>query len=292
MRQFTSGDARSCLAEGLEGVRRLRFGCIFGPVRASLGLLGPRALGVLLFAVSLGGCASDASPLGAASHATGVVRVAPKRAARTPKQPPTLRGASGAPADDFGTDGAAGAPDPALPEGGASAGETSKPPPIDDSAEGGGGSQQAVGGAPHPPPGCGKQLDGTLCGDNMDPPGADYTRYFCSAGVVLAEARCPGACDPNSNTCELSDGTGQGDDNMGLNTPIRCRACYAALCRPELTACDADPLCVAHMACFASCAYQKDCFATCRQVFAGENLFVELEACVGDQSCKELCTLP
>jgi len=138
-------------------------------------------------------------------------------------------------------------------------------------------------------PSCGKQLNGASCGLNMSPPGDETMRYFCSDGAVFAEARCPGTCDLETNSCVQGGGTGDGTDGAGIHTVLRCRACYASTCRAQLMACDADPLCVAHMDCYDSCQLDRDCYLICKEAFAAEPLFNELNACVEKTGCAGKC---
>jgi hypothetical protein len=154
-----------------------------------------------------------------------------------------------------------------------------------------GGGEASAGGAtaPDEPPACGKQLDGTMCGGNMTPAGPEGARYFCSAGVIIAEAACPGPCDVETNACVQSGGTGGGTGETNLFTLLRCRSCYATQCRRQLVACEADPYCVAHLECFESCSLDDACYATCRGVFKGEPLFGELDACVQATGCIDKC---
>ena len=138
-------------------------------------------------------------------------------------------------------------------------------------------------------PSCGKQEDGTMCGPNMTPPGPEGARYFCSAGVIIAEAACPGPCDAETNACVQSGGTGGGMGETGFATLLRCRECYATQCRAQLMACDADPLCTAHLGCYESCSLDDVCYATCSNVFATEPLLGELDGCVELTGCADKC---
>ena len=140
-----------------------------------------------------------------------------------------------------------------------------------------------------PRPSCGKQQDGTLCGANMVPAGADGVRYFCSDGELLAEARCPGACNVETNACEQSGGTGSGSGETGLHVALRCPNCYDTICRAELTACRGNPLCLAHLSCVESCSLERECFAICESVFAGEPLFGDLDECAEQTGCAASC---
>jgi hypothetical protein len=142
---------------------------------------------------------------------------------------------------------------------------------------------------PDPLPTCGKQPDGTLCGLNMTPAGPEGERYFCSAGLIIAEAACPGPCDVETNACVQSGGTGGGSGETSFHTVLRCRACYASQCRQELVTCEADPLCVAHLECFETCSLDHTCYATCESVFKSEPLFDELNACVEETGCANKC---
>lgn len=178
------------------------------------------------------------------------------------------------------------APDPTGAEGGSSA--TSGAPSGDESA-GAAGAAGASAVTVVPPPACGKEPDGTLCGPNMTPAGADGTRYFCSAGVVVAEARCPGTCNVQTNACVQSGGTGGGTGETGLHIGLRCPGCYASLCRDEQKLCDEDPFCVAHLECIDSCNYESACFAICDRVFEGELLFDKLDQCVEQSGCAAFC---
>lgn len=153
--------------------------------------------------------------------------------------------------------------------------------------EGSGGEAGAT--ASEEPPACGKQADGTLCGPNMTPAGPEGARYFCSSGVIIAEAACPGPCDLETNACVQSGGTGGGTGETSLFTLLRCRACYATQCRRQLVACEADPYCVAHLECFESCSLDEACYETCRAVFESEPLFGELNACVEESGCIDKC---
>jgi len=154
---------------------------------------------------------------------------------------------------------------------------------------GGGGEANVGGAATSEPPACGKQTDGTLCGPNMTPAGPEGARYFCSSGMVIAEAACPGSCDVETNACVQSGGTGGGTGEANLHTLLRCRACYATQCRLQLTACESDPLCVAHLACFETCSQEDACYKTCRGAFKGERLFDELDTCVEATGCFAHC---
>jgi hypothetical protein len=175
----------------------------------------------------------------------------------------------------------AGMQEPSMPEAGS---ETGGRPSVVREPSGG----EAAAGADGDPA-CGKQFDGTLCGSNMTPPGQDGARYFCSSGEIIAEAACPGACDSETNACVQSDGTGTGTGGTNLHTLLRCRACYATLCRAELVACEADPLCTAHLGCYDSCSLDDVCFSTCDDVFATEPLLGALNKCVGFTGCADKC---
>jgi len=140
-----------------------------------------------------------------------------------------------------------------------------------------------------PEPSCGKQSDGTLCGANMSPAGSDGTRYFCSGGVVLAEARCPGTCDVETNACVQSGGTGDGSGETNLRAALHCPACYEIACRDELTACRSDELCRAHLGCVESCSLEEQCFATCDSVFAKDPILPALDKCALDTGCAAEC---
>lgn len=143
-----------------------------------------------------------------------------------------------------------------------------------------------------PPPSCGKQLSGASCGLNMSPPGLESMRYFCFEGAVMAQARCPGTCDLETNACAQGGGTGGGTGGASINTVLRCRACYANTCRPQLVACDKNPLCVAHLDCYDSCQLDSDCYLICNEAFAHEPLFDDLNACVGKTNCAGQCPAP
>lgn len=151
------------------------------------------------------------------------------------------------------------------------------------------GGPSPVATAAPPPPSCGKQLSGASCGLNMSPPGDEAMRYFCSEGALVAEARCPGTCDLETNSCVQGSGTGDGTDGAGIHTVLRCRACYASSCRAQLMACDANPLCVAHMDCYDSCQLDRDCYLICKEAFVAEPLFNELNACVEKTGCAGQC---
>ncbi|MES1184595.1 MAG: hypothetical protein ABUL60_12325 [Myxococcales bacterium] len=151
------------------------------------------------------------------------------------------------------------------------------------------GGESEAGGAAAAAPACGKQADGTLCGPNMTPAGPEGARYFCSAGVVVAEAACPGPCDVETNACIQSGGTGGGMGETGFHTLLHCRECYATTCRAELVKCQADPRCVAHLECVETCTLSRACYATCTQVFADEPLLDELNACVDLTGCADKC---
>jgi hypothetical protein len=173
-------------------------------------------------------------------------------------------------------------------EGGASAlGDSSELPPEGSAGE------ASLGGAPTviaaPPPSCGKQQEGTLCGANMVPAGADGMRYFCSDGEVLAQARCPAACDVETNACEQSGGTGSGSGETNLHIALRCPECYATSCRAELVACQASARCVAHLACVESCSIENECFTICDGVFSDEALFGDLDKCAEQTGCAAHC---
>ena len=201
-------------------------------------------------------------------------------------EPVPVGGEAGAPGERhqpvFGA--GAGTQDPSMPEGGSETGEAGGRPSVLRDPSGGETAAGADGG-----PACGKQLDGTLCGSNMSPPGPDGARYFCSSGEIIAEAACPGACDSETNACVQSDGTGTGMGETGLFTLLRCRACYATLCRAELLACDADPLCTAYLGCYESCSLDDACYSICDRVFAAEPLLGELNKCVGFTGCAGKC---
>ena len=138
-------------------------------------------------------------------------------------------------------------------------------------------------------PSCGKQLDGTLCGQNMSPPGPQGARYFCSSGEIIAEAACPGPCDAETNACVQSGGTGGGMGETGFVTLLRCRTCYAIQCRAQLMACDADPLCTAHLGCYESCSLENVCYTTCDSAFPEEPLLDALNGCVALTGCADKC---
>ena len=140
-----------------------------------------------------------------------------------------------------------------------------------------------------PRPSCGKQQDGTLCGGNMTPAGVDGMRYFCARGEVLAEARCPAACNVETNACEQSGGTGTGSGETGLYAALRCPECYATICRAELVACQSSPRCVAHLACVESCSLERECYSICDRVFADEPLFGDLDQCAEQTGCAASC---
>jgi hypothetical protein len=196
-------------------------------------------------------------------------------------------GASGEhrePVFEVGTD----TQDPAAPEGGSGTGEEPGEPGGRPSAVRDPHAGEAVAGA-ESDPACGKQLDGTLCGSNMTPPGPDGARYFCSSGEIIAQAACPGPCDIETNACVQSGGTGGGMGETNLFTLLRCRACYATLCRAELVACDADPLCTAHLECYESCSLENVCYSTCDSVFAAEPRLGALNKCVGRTGCVNKC---
>jgi len=218
--------------------------------------------------------------------------------------------AAGSGAGDAGQAGATGDVDVADPvdaEGGA--GMAAKEPPSSSAGASAGAGEPTDGGAgtvklgiggeasaggasepePEPVPTCGKQEEGTLCGLNMTPAGPEGERYFCSAGLIIAEAACPGPCDVETNACVQSGGTGGGSGETSLHTVLRCRACYAAQCRQELVTCEGDPLCVAHLECFESCSFDHTCYATCKSVFKSEPLFDELNACVEETGCADKC---
>jgi hypothetical protein len=125
----------------------------------------------------------------------------------------------------------------------------------------------------------------------MSPPGPDGARYFCSSGEIIAQAACPGPCDTETNACVQSGGTGGGMGETGLGTVVRCRTCYGSLCRAELTACDADALCTAHLRCYESCSRDDACYATCSSVFAEEPLLGLLDQCVAATGCADICPL-
>ena len=192
-------------------------------------------------------------------------------------------GERGVPVFGMGT----GTQEPALPEGGTGTGEAEeaggRPSVLRDPPAG-----EAVAGA-ESEPACGKQLDGTVCGSNMTPPGPDGARYFCSSGKIMAQAACPGPCDNETNACVQSVGTGTGTGGTNLFTLLKCRACYATLCHAELVACDADPLCTAHLECYESCSLEDVCYSTCDSVFAAEPGLGALNKCVGATGCFNKC---
>lgn len=179
-------------------------------------------------------------------------------------------------------------PQGAAGEGGAPAADGSRELPPEGSA-----GEAAFGGAPSviaaPQPSCGKQQDGTLCGANMTPAGADGMRYFCAGGEVLAEARCPAACNVETNACDQSGGTGSGSGETNLHVALRCPECYATICRAELMACQASARCVAHLACVQSCSIEQECFAICDSVFSDDPLFGDLDKCVEQTGCAASC---
>ncbi|HYP88085.1 MAG TPA: hypothetical protein VEQ59_08020 [Polyangiaceae bacterium] len=164
--------------------------------------------------------------------------------------------------------------------------------PSDSAGEPNGGEPGAAGAGTEPAgpqPSCGKQADGTLCGANMTPAGSDGTRYFCNDGEVLAEARCPGACDVETNACVQSGGTGDGSGETNLRVALRCPACYELACRDELDACRSDALCRAHLGCVESCSLQSQCFSTCDSVFADEPILPALDKCTRTTGCLAEC---
>jgi hypothetical protein len=210
-------------------------------------------------------------------------------------------GASGGPELDEATAGAPQSESPEATAGGAAAAPKQPADPIpEDTAgaasggapsvtlDGQGGGESEAGGAPAAPT-CGKQADGTLCGPNMTPAGPEGARYFCSDGVVVAEAACPGPCDVETNACTQSGGTGGGMGETGFHTLLHCRACYATTCREQLVKCEADPYCVAHLECVETCTLSRACYSTCTKVFVDEPLLDELNACVDLTGCADKC---
>ena len=141
------------------------------------------------------------------------------------------------------------------------------------------------------PPSCGKETDGTLCGLNMTPAGAEGMRYFCSGGEIIAEARCPGTCDVETNACEQSGGTGGGSGETHLHLGLLCPLCYESVCRAELTICRGAPRCVAHLSCIETCKLDGDCFEICDSVFEDEPLFGALDECVERTGCAAFCAV-
>jgi hypothetical protein len=244
-------------------------------------------LGVALWCVLASACSGAGESTGAVLGSSRDMAVAGSPAA----EPDREAGAAGDAAEPSVTPGSAGMPSAAAKE-----------PPTNDAGESSGGSTTggpnvlpdgsdgASGGATvTEAPACGKQPDGTLCGPNMTPAGPEGARYFCSAGVIIAEAACPGPCDVETNACVQSGGTGGGTGGTNLHTVLRCRACYSTQCRRQLMACEAEPYCVAHLDCFETCNLNRDCYATCREVFKSEPLFGELDACVEASGCVDQC---
>jgi len=243
-------------------------------------------LGVALWCVLAHACSGTAESTGTTQGNSRDRSVAGSRAEDEPDQAGAAGDAS-APVASAGSAGMA-TMEPSSSSGGSTSGSSSGDG-SNVTRDGGGEGNAGGATAPDEPPACGKQLDGTMCGPNMTPAGPEGARYFCSAGVIIAEAACPGPCDLETNACVQSGGTGGGSGDTKLNTLLRCRACYATQCRPQLVACDADPYCVAHLACYESCSLNATCYATCRQVFEDELLFYELDACVEESGCIAQC---
>ena len=259
--------------------------------RCTLALVGAASQAVRRVALGVASCcallASCSAPGQAPSTTAGQSRGedAESTGGQAEPAPVSVGGEAGAPgAPRTPESGEGGMPAPSTPEAGGAPGETDGGPRVLKDPSGG----EAGAGAENEPA-CGKQPDGTLCGSNMTPPGPDGARYFCSSGEIVAEAACPGPCDSETNACVQSDGTGGGMGETNLSTLLRCRACYATLCRAELTACDADPLCTAYLGCYESCSLDNVCYSTCDDVFAEEPLLGQLNKCVSFTGCSDIC---
>lgn len=123
----------------------------------------------------------------------------------------------------------------------------------------------------------------------MVPASDPAMRYFCSRGVLIAQARCPGVCQSTNNKCGLGSGTGDGMDGAGLGAWLHCRECLSADCKAPLGACDADPWCAAHLDCKESCTVDDDCLSTCREAFPDDALMDELSECARRTDCAAAC---
>jgi hypothetical protein len=124
----------------------------------------------------------------------------------------------------------------------------------------------------------------------MAPPGDEVVRYFCASGVLIAEARCPGVCDPATNTCKQSSGTGEGSGESELFSLLMCRECYANDCKPRLSACEEDAGCAAHLSCLETCTLEDRCFAICDEAFPNDALLKQLGACIETTDCPRICS--
>lgn len=132
-------------------------------------------------------------------------------------------------------------------------------------------------------------VDGAVCGLNLVPPGRADMRYFCSDGVLLAQARCPGSCNLENNACKQGPGTGGGSDGAELFSLLQCRECYANDCKTPLVACESDAWCAAHLECLETCSLEGPCFDACTQAFPNDPLLEELGACVITTDCPHIC---
>lgn len=161
--------------------------------------------------------------------------------------------------------------------------------PLDTTAGGQGEPGSApVDGSAGEPPSCGNR-SGAVCGANMVPASDPAMRFFCSGGVLTAQARCPGVCLMKSNACGMGSGTGGGSDETPLGVWLHCRECLSVDCKAPLVACDADPWCAAHMDCKESCTIDEPCLSTCAAVFAEDPLMDELELCAQRTECAPAC---
>jgi hypothetical protein len=132
-------------------------------------------------------------------------------------------------------------------------------------------------------------VDGAVCGLNLVPPARADMRYFCAEGVLLAQARCPGSCNLDTNACKQGTGTGGGMDGAELFSLLQCRECYANDCKTPLGACESDPWCAAHLTCLETCSLDGTCFDACTQAFPNDPLLEELGACVITTDCPHIC---
>lgn len=132
-------------------------------------------------------------------------------------------------------------------------------------------------------------VDGAVCGLNLVPPGRADMRYFCSDGVLLAQARCPGSCNLETNACKQGPGTGGGTDGAELFSLLQCRECYANDCKTPLVACESDSWCASHLECLETCSLDGRCFDACTQAFPNDPLLEELGACVITTDCPHIC---
>jgi hypothetical protein len=136
-------------------------------------------------------------------------------------------------------------------------------------------------------PSCEVGQEGAFCGQHLSPKGDVNTRYFCDLQAgLLAQAPCPGICDPDYNTCKAGTGTGQGDYTRPL---AQCLHCFSEPCLGQMQDCQQEALCAAHYTCLTECDASQVCEDACQSAFAEEPLLAELIECANDSGCAMLC---